>query len=93
MSFTVEFSEEQEVAAVILDGSTSQWDVPIRLEFYASEDGVNWEGIEVSVKEGYTYFFKNPVACRMIRMEIGELDEVASYNWSIDELSVLHPVQ
>jgi hypothetical protein len=88
MSYTVKLTESCHLAGVMLDCAASQWDNPVNLIFYSSQDGEEWEEIPAEKWNEYQYAFLEPVTARYLRMEIGELQEVVPYNWSIDELYI-----
>lgn len=89
MSYTVKLRELQNLAGLILYSGVSQWDAPVQLVIYGSEDGENWEEIAVKEQRSFSYSFAESMAYQWIRMEIGETDETVPYNWSIDELYIM----
>lgn len=93
MWLTVVFRGTERISAMILDSSVSQWDSPVMLEFFGTLDGEEWHRIPVESRNGYTFYFETPQECSQIRMEIGALTEEVPYNWSIDELHAMWPVE
>ena len=52
-----------------------------------SEDGYNWISVEAESQDQIDFRF-DPVECRYLRLELGQIPEGTTANWSIHELTL-----
>lgn len=88
MYFDVLLDDFRVVSGAVLKLGESPWDYPRNLQIYISTDGEQWEKLIITAVDEETYRFE-PVACRYLRFELGDMQETVDSNWSVYELKLL----
>ena len=84
---TVQLSESCVLNGARLELGDSIGDYPASLQIQVSEDGYNWISVEAESQDQIDFRF-DPVECRYLRLELGQIPEGTTANWSIHELTL-----